>query len=97
MPRSNGRAKATLERVKALPWAAALQVGIVLRSRWRRLSEKDRARLIRLMRESRGRVSNLSRKERLELRRLVGKADLAGVGRDLLALRGGRRRGRRRR
>ena len=97
MPRSKSRAKATLERTKSLPWAAALQAGIVLRSRWRRLSEKDRQRLIGLMRDSRGRLSNLSRKEREELRRLVGKADLKGLGRDLLALRGGRRRGRKRR
>ena len=97
MPRSKSRAKATLERTKSLPWAAALQAGIVLRSWWRRLSEKDRQRLIGLMRDSRGRLSNLSRKEREELRRLVGKADLKGLGRDLLALRGGRRRGRKRR
>jgi hypothetical protein len=96
MPRSKSRAKATLERTKSLPWAAALQAGMVLRSRWKRLSEKDRARLIRLMRDSRGRLANLSGKEREELRRLVGKADLKGVGRDLLALRRGRR-GRKRR
>jgi hypothetical protein len=69
---------------------------MVLRSRWRRLSEKDRARLLRLVRDSRGRISNLSRKERDELKRLVGKADLKGIGRDLVALRGGRRRRKRR-
>jgi hypothetical protein len=48
------------------------------------------------MRDSKGRLSNLSAKERDELRRLVRKADLKGLGRDLLALRGGRR-GRKRR
>jgi hypothetical protein len=96
MPRAKIRASATFERIKALPWAAALQVGMVLRSRWRALSEKDRDRLIRLMRDSRGRVSNLSGRERNELRRLVRKADLSGLGRDLFALRGGRR-GRKRR
>jgi GTP1/Obg family GTP-binding protein len=90
------RAKTTLERIKSLPWAAALQVGMVLRSRWRRLSEKDREHLVGLMRQSRGRVSNLSHREREELRRLVGKADLKGVVRDLLSLRSSRR-GRRRR
>jgi hypothetical protein len=92
MPRSQSRARATLERTKSLPWAAALQAGIVLRGRWKRLSEKDRARLVRLVRGSRGRLSNLSGKERAELGRLVGKADLKGIGRDLLALRHGRRR-----
>jgi hypothetical protein len=96
MPRSKSKAKTTLERTKALPWAAALQAGMVLRSRWKRLSEKDRARLMRLMRDSRGRLSNLTGKEREELKRLVGKADLKGMGRDLLALRRGRR-GRKRR
>jgi hypothetical protein len=96
MPRAKSRAVATLDRTKNLPWAALLQAGMVLRSRWRRLSEKDRARLLRLVRDSRGRISNLSRKERDELKRLVGKADLKGIGRDLVALRGGRRRRKRR-
>jgi hypothetical protein len=96
MPRSKVRARATLERIKSLPWAAALEVGMVLRSRWRALSEKDRDRLIRLMRDSRGRLSNLSGRERNELRRLVRKADFKGLIRDLFALRG-RRRGRKRR
>jgi hypothetical protein len=92
----SARAKTGRERIKSLPWAAALQAGIVLRSRWRRLSEKERRRLLRLMRQSRGRLGNLSRKEREELRRTVGKADLGGAARDLLAMRRGRR-GRRRR
>jgi hypothetical protein len=96
MSKSRSRAKTTLERTKTLPWAVALQAGMVLRSRWKRLSEKDREHLLRLMRQSRGRLGNLSRKEREELRRLVGKADLKGAGRDLLALRRGRR-GRKRR
>ncbi|HEV2922797.1 MAG TPA: hypothetical protein VGW98_02100 [Solirubrobacteraceae bacterium] len=96
MPRGKIRAKATLERAKRLPWAAALQAGMVLRSRWKALSQKDRDRLIRLMRDSRGRLSNLSGRERNELRRLVRRADLSGLSRDLFALRGGRR-GRKRR
>jgi hypothetical protein len=96
MARQKSRAKATLERIKSLPWAAALQAGMVLRSRWKRLSQNDRDRLIRLMRGSRGRLSNLSGRERNELRRLVRKADLKGIGRDLFALRAVRR-GRKRR
>jgi len=87
---------ATLERTKSLPWAAALQAGMVLRNRWKSLSQRDRDRLIRLLRDSRGRLTNLSARERNELRRLARKADLKGIGRDLLALRGGRR-GRKRR
>jgi hypothetical protein len=96
MPRSKTKAKATLERTKSLPWAAALQAAIVLLRRWTALSQKDRDRLIRLTRDSRGRLSNLSGRERDELRRLVRRADLKGIGRDLLALRGGRRGSKRR-
>jgi hypothetical protein len=96
MVKTKSRAKTARDRVKTLPWAAALQAGIVLRGRWKRLSEKDRQRLVRLMRQSRGRLRNLSGKERDELRRLAGKADVKGMGRDLLALRRGRR-GRKRR
>ena len=51
----------------------------------------------RCVRESRGRVGNLSAKERMELRKLVGKLDLKGMGRELLALRAVRKRGLRRR
>jgi hypothetical protein len=91
MPRSKTKALATIERAKSLPWAAALQAGMVLRSRWKRLSQKDRDHLVRLLRDSRGRLSNLSGRERDELRRLLRKADVRGIGRDLLALRGGRR------
>ena len=80
-----------VERVRNLPWAAALQVSLVLGRRWRNLSEKDRARLVRIVRDSKGRLSNLTAKERDDLRRLARKADLRGIGRDLVALRGGRR------
>lgn len=84
-------------RIKALPWAAVLQAGMVVGDRWRKLSAKDRLRVRTLLRESGGRLSNLSAKERKELRQLAGKLDLKGMGRELLLLaRGrGRRRGRR--
>jgi hypothetical protein len=96
MPRSKKASKSSVDRAKDLPWVALLQAGMVLRSRWRKLSEKDRARVLALLRDSHGRLSNLSAKEREELRRLAGKADLKGIGRELFALRGGRRRRRRR-
>jgi hypothetical protein len=84
-------------RVKAIPWAALLQGGVVVGSRWRRLSAKERERLRELMRKSRGRVDNLTDKDRRELRKLAGKLDLKGMGKELLALRAVRKRGRRRR
>jgi len=82
--------------VKAVPWMLLLQVGLVFDRRWRKLSEKERARLLGLMRESRGRVDRLSAKQRGELRKLVGKLDLKGAGSELRPLlRSGRRRKRR--
>jgi hypothetical protein len=85
--------KPAVSRLKALPWAALLQAGVIVGRRWRALSEKDRARLTRLLRESGGRLGNLSSKERNELGKLVRKLDLKGVGSELRPLlRGGRRR-----
>jgi hypothetical protein len=89
--RSTAASKSKHERLKALPWAALLQGVVVIGRRWRSLSEKDRARLTRLVRDSHGRLGNLSTKERMELRRLARKLDLKGIGRELLGLaRGGR-------
>ena len=88
--------KTKLDRVKALPWLALLQGGALVGKRWRALSAKERARLTGLVRESRGRAGNLSPKERQELRGLIGKLDVKGVGQELVGLvRGGRRTGRR--
>jgi hypothetical protein len=83
--------KSKLERVKDLPWALLLQMGVVLGRRWRSLSAKDRAHLTRLTRESQGRLSNLSEKQRKELKKLVGKLDLKGTGRELVLLTRARR------
>jgi hypothetical protein len=92
----DGRSSSPLQRAKALPWALLLQAGVVIGKRWRALSAKDRARISRLARESRGRPSNLGARERRELRKLIGKLDLKGAGRELVSLaRGGRRRKRR--
>jgi hypothetical protein len=82
--------------LKALPWAALLQAGVVIGKRWRGLSGKERDRLARLIRTSGGRPSNLSEKERKELRKLAGKLDLRGWDRELAAF-GPRARGRGRR
>lgn len=86
-----------MDRLKALPWALALQAGFVIGRRWRSLSAKDRERLARIVRESRGRPGNLRAKERKELRRLLGKLDPKAIGGELLALAGARKRRRKRR
>ena len=90
---STSKSKTKRERARALPWAALLQAVVVVRRHWRSLSEKDRARLGALARDSRGRWGNLDAKERAELRKLAGKLDLKDVARDLAGLaRGGRAR-----
>jgi hypothetical protein len=83
--------KSRLERVKELPWALLLQMGLVLGKRWRSLSAKDRTRLTELTRESRGRLGNLSAKERRELKKLVGKLHPKRTARDLVLLTRARR------
>jgi hypothetical protein len=93
--RSSSSAKSKLARANVLPWAALLQAGVAFSKRWRSLSESERARLIGLLRESGGRLGNLSSKERKELRKLAGKLDLKGMGRELLPMLRGRRHKRR--
>jgi hypothetical protein len=89
--------KLPTSRLKALPWAALGRAGVVVGKRWSALSDKERARLTRIVRSSRGRRGNLSTKERNELRKLVGKLDLKGAGRELMPLlRGGAGRRKRR-
>jgi hypothetical protein len=90
--------KSKLDRAKDLPWLGMLQVAVAFGERWRSLSEKERARLTGLLRESGGRVSSLTDKERKELRKLAGKLDVKGLGGDLVSQvrRAGFLRGRRR-
>ncbi|TMM18798.1 MAG: hypothetical protein E6F96_04880 [Actinobacteria bacterium] len=84
-------------RLKALPWAMLARAGMVVGARWTALSAKERARLARLVRESRGRPGSLSAKDRNELRKLVRKLDLKGAGRELVPLLRGSARRRKRR
>jgi hypothetical protein len=91
------RSKSKSDFARTLPWATIAQGLVLTGRRWRSLSEKDRARLRRLARDSQGRVGNLSSKERAELRKLVGKLDLRGLAGELVQLvHRGRGRGRRR-
>jgi hypothetical protein len=98
--RGSSKAKSAGSRLKALPWAALVQVGVAFGKRWRGLSERDRARLAQLTRErlrlQHGRLGNLSARERAELRKLLGKLDVKGMGREMVGqLRGTGRRKRR--
>jgi len=87
--------KSKRQRVKALPWAALAQAAFAIRRHWQSLSEKDRARVSDLVRESGGRWGNLSSKDRAEARKLLGKLDLKGLRRELSGLRRGTSAGRR--
>jgi hypothetical protein len=84
-----------VSRLRALPWAVLLRAAALIGERWASLSGSERARIKRLVAGSRGWPGNLSAKERTELRKLIGKLDLAGVGRELVPVLRGRRGGRR--
>lgn len=73
-------------RLRALPWILMLRAGVLMGERWTSLSDAERGRMLRLLRESRGRPGNLSSKERAELSKLLGKLDLKSAGRELLPL-----------
>jgi hypothetical protein len=75
--------KKRFARIRVLPWAALLQGGIVVRQRWLVLSDRERTRLVRLLRDSGRHPGSLTSEEREELRRLIGKLDLTRFGRDL--------------
>jgi hypothetical protein len=81
-----------LRGVRALPWALLLEIAAVASRHWRGLDEGERRRLRELVLESRGRPGNLSARQRAELRRLVGKLDLPGMGREMSPFGAGRKR-----
>jgi hypothetical protein len=63
---------------KLIPLArlvAAAQVAMLARRHWHQLDPAERRRLIVLVRQTHGRSRNLSASEKLELARLVAKAD----------------------
>ncbi len=83
-------------RLRAVPWAALLQVAVVIRARWQRLSAKDRQRFTELLRESQGRAGNLNSRQREELRKIAARLDLRGAARELAPILRGKGRGKRR-
>lgn len=82
------------ERLRLLPWAMMLEVVLVVGQRIARLDERDRSRLVELLRNSAGKPSRLSSREREELAVLISKLDLRGMTGELLPLATGRLRGR---
>jgi hypothetical protein len=67
-----------LKTAKVVPLArllAAAEILMLARRHWHRLEPAERRRLLTLVRQGRGRSRNLSSSERVELSRLVAKAD----------------------
>lgn len=77
--------------LRGAPWVLVLQAALAAREHWGVLKPAERADLARLLRTARGRPANLSANEKAELRRLVVKLDLPGLGRDLMPLAAKRR------
>lgn len=86
MTRSRSKAAKPLHAVKGLPWPALAGATLAIGKRWRALSEKERARLLSLLREMGVRPDRLSDKQRKELHKLLGKLDLRGLSGDVSRL-----------
>jgi len=78
-----------MPRLRAIQWMVLLDVAIVARERWTRLDASERRRLTEIARDAR----HLSKRDRVDLRRIIGKLELADAGRELMPLIG--RRGKR--
>ena len=72
--------------VKGAPWLLIAQASLTARDHWGKLPPSERTELARLIRTARGRPSNLTAHEKSELKPLVGKLDLPGLGRNLVPL-----------
>jgi hypothetical protein len=84
-----------LTRVRAVPWAILLELGVTVRDAWMKLTPGERAHLTNLVKKSQGRPGNLTAREREDVKRLVRKMEPAALGRRLAPL-GRKARGRRR-
>jgi hypothetical protein len=83
------RVPARLSRVRTIPWMLVLRTGQVIWMHLRDdLSPHDRRRLGALLKTP---PHRLTAQERSDLRAIVRKVDVAGLGRDLAGLRGLRR------
>ncbi|MEA2177089.1 MAG: hypothetical protein QOG77_386 [Solirubrobacteraceae bacterium] len=83
------RSPVRLTRVRSIPWLLVLRTGQLIWAHLRDdLSPHDRRRLGALVRTP---PHRLTAQERADLRAIVRKVDLAGLGKDLAGLRGLRR------
>jgi hypothetical protein len=66
-----------------VPWAVLLELMVVTRDHWDKLTPGERAHLAALLRKSHGRPGNLTPGERRDVRRLAAKLDLPILVRNL--------------
>jgi hypothetical protein len=66
---------------RTIQWAVLLELVVLVRDHWERLTPGERAHLSALVRKSRGRPGNLTPGERRDLRRLAAKLDIPALGR----------------
>ena len=69
---------------KAIPWMLLLELAQVAREHWNKLTPGERAHVTALIKKSGGRPGNLTARDKDDVKRLVGKMDVPGMGRDLL-------------
>jgi len=78
---------------RAIPWLVLLELAQVAQRHWNNLTPGERAHLTALIKKSGGRPGNLTARDKDDVKRLAGKLDVPGMGRNLLPhaarLRGG--------
>jgi hypothetical protein len=79
-------AKVPERRVPPVDLGALFEVTTLVRRHWERLTPGERAHITALLRKSRGRPGALTKAERADVRRLVGKLDVATFGRTVRPL-----------
>jgi hypothetical protein len=69
---------------RAIPWLVLLELAQAAQRHWNHLTPGERAHLTALIKKSAGRPGNLTARDKDDVKRLVGKMDVPGMGRDLL-------------
>ena len=75
---------------KASPWMLAAEAAMAARRHWSDLEPADQRRLRELLPKARPGSSGLSAKEKDELRAIVRKLDVVGIGKEILPVVGNR-------
>jgi hypothetical protein len=77
---------------RGVPWLLVLEGAFVAREHWQHLAPDERDRLRELIVKSKGRPGNLASHERDEVKWLVAKLDVPGIGKEMIPFVGKRKR-----